>query len=651
MARRSIPSSEIEKYIHLKYTLGLTRRQACKESGISETYAKTVIDRGMQSSSSEAFKSKPQGGKPKGPDDLSPAAADSLADFEVFRRRFFGHVSTPWQVEAAVRVRELLESDHKEYLVVNCPPGSGKTTLFTHDIGAWLTCRDRALRGVLGAHTLNIASRYTSRLKRSFERRQAPEAKDDERVRGLAVDAESTLVADFGRFKPEVPEIWTREQFTVEQFGDTPVDEKETTWVAFGQDSGQLGWRADLIVWDDLVVGRTLRSPDAVEAQQQWFEDEAETRLEPGGLLVLQGQRLGANDLYRHCLDMAGGDLDELDVDDDADLSDRPPKYHHIVFKAHYEDRCEGVHRPSEARPYPDGCLLDPVRLPWRELARVRANRGEKYEVVYQQGDVDPANVLVPKLWVTGGRDPGTGEVLPGCWDDHRELCQAPSGLEPPVLSIATADPSPTKFWSVQWWLHQPATGMWWLMDLLRQAMDAPDFLEWYLDSQSYGGVMESWQRRSVELGHPITAWVVEQNAAQRYLLQHDYLKRWMALHGVRVIGHETHANKADAEMGVRALLRPAWHHGRVRLPGAGEGRVASLKLVDEVTRWPGSPTDDCVMAEWFAKHRAPSLVEVDVSAMPKLRRPSWVWGQDQGPSQGARVLAGDRSGRLVGVA
>jgi hypothetical protein len=137
---------------------------------------------------------------------------------------------------------------------------------------------------------------------------------------------------------------------------------------------------------------------------------------------------------------------------------------------------------------------------------------------------------------------------------------------------------------------------------------------------------MEEWQDRSVAMGFPISAWVVEDNAAQRYLLQHEYVRRWMSKWKVRVVGHTTHRNKADAEFGVWALLRPMFRHGRVRLPGAfGVGRLAALKLVDEVTKWPDSRYEDCVMAMWMAAHRLPSLVKVDASKNKKTKRPGWL--------------------------
>jgi hypothetical protein len=302
-----------------------------------------------------------------------------------------------------------------------------------------------------------------------------------------------------------------------------------------------------------------------------------------------------------------------------------------IKYPAHDESRCEGVHRPGVARAWPDGCLLDPVRVPWRELKVAMANR-DRYRVLYQQEDSDPSGVLAPRMWIDGGVDPETQEYHPGCWDADRGIGQWPDHLEGPLVSICAADPSPTMYWAVGWFLVQPSTGQWWLLDLLRRRMDAPEFLEWWDGDRKFTGVMQEWQARSVDLKMPITAWVIEQNAAQRYLLQHEYVRRWQSLWKTRIIGHETHRNKADAEFGVWGLLRPMFRHGRIRLPGSQQGgaRLASLKLVDEATLWPDGRTDDTVMMLWMAAHRLPSLIATDTSKMPKMRRPGWLRRTDE---------------------
>lgn len=562
-------------------------------------------------------------------DALPSRVKRAVDDFGYFRRRYFGRVSTPWQEEAGERARVWLESPEKTFVVVNCPPGSGKSTLFTHDIPLWLLVRDRALRSMLGSRTETQAHLYTRRIKRALERRDVVRVDESLKEKGVAFDAEATLVDDFGRFKPRERDLWRGDEFVVAQWAGIPLEDKESTFAAWGMDSGFLGGRYNLIVWDDLVDKKTLRTENAREEQRKWFEEEAETRLEPGGLFILQGQRMGPEDLYRYALDQVGVDLADLDDDLDEVLIGRlPRKYEHVIYKAHYEDRClgKGSHG-KQAKPYPEGCLLDPQRLPYRELRMIERNRSERYRVLYQQEEVDPAHVLVPKDWIDGGVTKD-GEVLPGCWDNDRDICELPKGLSGRLVSVATADPSPTKFWSIQWWVYHPDTKQRFLMDLVRQAMDAPDFLDWNHQVGVFSGVMHEWQQRSVELGLPISTWVVEANAAQRFLLQYDHVRRWQSLSQVSIVAHQTARNKSDPDYGVQTLA-PLYRHGLVRLPGKDYtfARPTSLKLIDEVTRWPEGGSDDCVMAQWFFEWNLRAL-EVKLDDQPRMWRPSWFAGQ-----------------------
>lgn len=558
---------------------------------------------------------------PKRDGDLSPEAAHALECFECFRLRYFGHVSTPWQTHACVTMVDLLETDAKEHVVVNVGPGSGKSTTFVHDLVAWVIARNRGTRVLIGSRTERQARQYVGRLKTTFERVHPPTASDDLKRKGLAVDAVATLTGDFGRFKPTNPDVWRSEEFTVAQPNDIAGSDKERTVSAYGMDGGFLGGRYDLVIWDDLVDKRSMRTTDAREALINMWETEAETRLEPGGLLILQGQRMRSDDLYRYALDLKAGDPDDYESD-----AHRPQKYHHIIYRAHNEDACKGEHGKDAPAWRPDGtggCLLDPIRLDWRSLKTIQANRAERFLVMYQQEDTDPANALVDPVWVSGGRG-SDGSEFPGCWDTMRGACELPRGLDGPLISIATADPSPTKFWAIEWWVYHPKTEQRFLMDLVRQAMDAPDFLDWNYNAACFSGVMDEWQQRSVDLGVPITHWVVEANAAQRFILQYDHARRWQSLNGVNVIPHQTHRNKSDAEFGVQTMA-PHWRHGRVRLPGkqGNPGRMAAMKLVDEVTRWPDGGTDDTVMAEWFFEYNLPNIYSPQIAPMRRFV-PSW---------------------------
>ena len=325
-----------------------------------------------------------------------------MDDFGYFQRRYFGRIPYPWQVAAAEKVVELLASPDKEYLVVNCPPGSGKSTLFAHDIPAWLTVRDRKIRGMIGSATTNLATGYVDRLRRTLARTLPVKNSDDDLARGLALDAEATLADDFGRFQA-VGDIWTRDSFVVQQYEDMgQISEKEPTWSGYGQDAGYIGQRFNFVIWDDLVDPKKQRTIEAKESLQDYWDDVSEPRLEPGGLLVLQGQRFASDDLYRYCLDKSVGE--EFD-EDTGEALDQRPMYHHILFKSPLdEDHCDPeVTHKRNASPYPLGCLLSPQRLPWRELSSKMRNRADRFEVVYQQQDADPSTVLVPKTWIYGG--------------------------------------------------------------------------------------------------------------------------------------------------------------------------------------------------------------------------------------------------------
>lgn len=561
--------------------------------------------------------------------ELSPEAARALEDFGYFRYRYLGRNSTPWQEEAAHNTVDWLASPDTELIVCNCPPGSGKSTLFTNDIPLWMICRDRTIRIFLGHRVISKSTSYAMRIRKALERTKPLPANP---AQGRPVAAEGCLAYDFGRFRPNYGDLWTQGEFTVmSEYGDeeSSIEDKESTVTAEAKGSEFLGIRSNLVVWDDLVTGSVLRNQDLVENERQWWDNEGVTRVEPGGALLLVGQRMGAEDLYRYCLNEK---LTEETPDGDIVDTDQP-RYKHIIYPAHFEDRCKGQHSKNIENAYPAGCLLDPFRIPWsgtNGLLTIRRNREEKYAVQYQQQDVDPANVLVQQLWIDGGRDKD-GNVYPGCWDTHRGLCEWPKGLSAPWYSVATADPSPSKYWAVEWWLYHPASEQRFLLDLVQQKMEAGDFLDWNANDKIFFGLAQDWQVRSQKLGLPITHWIVEQNAAQKFLLQYDHTKRWQRVHKVEIIGHNTTVLKLSEEYGIE-MLQNLYKFGNVRLPGTNRmvnglkdnARTASMKLIYEATRYPDVSTTDCLMAQYFLEFNLPALSKVR-APLRKLHRPSWM--------------------------
>lgn len=605
----------IDDAIWMKYIVfrsqGLSRRSAADRCGISYSAAK-AFDRGLPSSSGYHLRMMQEGkGVFDGPrplDQLSKYALKGLEDFSFFRRYFFGRLATPWQEEAAYEVERLLKTKEKEFCVWNAPPGAGKTTA-AHDIAAWITCKNRAIRGSFGSLTVRLSARYTLRLKRTFDRKYPIKADPEELELGLAVDAISTLRSEYGAFRPFDPELWRNDEFIVAQLGDQLVEDKEPTWSAYGLEEGIIGGRFDVSFWDDLIDEALVSSPIELEKVKRSWDKVAEKRVEPGGLVCFVGQRLGAEDLSGYLLRKKNED-------------GTGRKYHHIKHRAHYEDRCKGNHAP-DAPYYPEGCLLDARRVAWKELASERENDEATFQVVYQQEDVDPQDVLVPELAVHGGRDPYTGEWYPGCWDEDRDLCELPPSIVAPA-SVAMVDPSAANFWAIQWRCFDRKSRRRFVMDLERTRMAGPELLDWDEDRRVHTGLMEEWQARSVRLGFPITHWIVETNTAQRWLLQYQHTVRWMQKWEVRIIAHETQGkNKLDKKRGVESIA-PHWTSGRVRLPGANLASKTRVgPLVHEVTHYPHVLYDDCAMTDWFFEfHLSTILSQLSAKQRSRGRKP-----------------------------
>ena len=565
------------------------------------------------------------------PQPLHAEASKALADFAYFRKRYFGRSSTPWQERAAYEVLRQHEDPDRTYVVMNEPPGAGKSTLFTHDIPAWLIARDRTIRIMLGARTGSQARAYLGRLKRTLERTIPLKAPADALAEGLQTDATATLAADFGPFVPERREGgWTGDKITVRQFNGMATDDKEPTVSAYGQDEGFLGGRYDVVVWDDLVDRKNSTRASAIDSLTEWWMTEAETRLEPGGLLLLQGQRISGDDLYRFCLDMK--------------TLDDQPKYVHVRYQAHDETLCQGDHG-QDAQPWPKGCLLDPVRLPWKHLATIQRTSAKTYDIQYQQNDGDATAQLVQTAWLKGEVD-SDGHLAPGCYDTDRAARQMHPDDAAEGWSVVCVDPSPVNYWAIGWWLARPEVNRYVLVEGIRAKMGAPDFLSLDLDTGVFSGVLEDTRVHSVNAGCPITHVVVEYNAAQRYLVTQPHVHRWQSAHGITIVPHQTHANKNDPTYGVTSIA-DYFRQGAIRIPlGDPAAREFAQTYASELTRWPNARTDDTVMMTWFLLKAMQTAYTPRSYKAPQFDRPDFIGGyHSRGltPSRRPRATPADR--------
>lgn len=603
---------------------GFNQKTIALKTGLDARTVKAILA-GLERDNGDAYLKRASGEEdlpePKQLPDIDPDALAALDDRSgfLFCKRYMGIELSKFQQMMWESLEDLWESPDREFACVNAPPGLGKSTVYV-GFAAKRIARNRAVRFLFISRAHSLAERNVRRLRRLLERTSP------------AVGGSGTLAQDFGRFKPsDAGEVWRAAEGVVEQLDGTPVEEKEPTFAAFGFDSDWIGNRIDGLLGDDLDSTRSMSNVETVERNRDIFDNELEPRVDPprlepngvygGGLMCIAQQRLGVWDFSNHALSK------QIPAEEDDGLAEDVatiPQYRHLVWKAHYEDRCRGAETHVTGAPaWPDGCLLDPRRLSWRDL-RKAMNNTRRFQVVYQQEESDASSGLVQKVWIDGGRD-ASGEVFPGCWDKDRGLCEIPKGLVEPNLSVVSCDPSPTRFWAIEWWLVNTPTEQRLLLDLHRGLMDAPDFLDWNMNDGCYSGLLEEWWQRSADLGAPFTVLIVESNAAQRFMLQYDLFVKWASRRKVRVIPHQTHRNKSDPEFGLQSIAS-RYRFGQVRLPGkdGDPGRMASLKLIHEATHYPDVSTDDCLMAQWFLEWNLPHLAHERHDHAPQPR-PSWV--------------------------
>lgn len=601
---KNATSDDVHKFRHYVDKQGLSIKEASRRVGKSESWGKK-----LNAASKQAPKAESGLPEPKTYAELDGGVKDCLKDFNLFREVFLCRSTNAWGKDAANRSVEMLQDKSEiTFAVVNVAPGVGKSTLFTHDIPAWLICgggvedpeAGRALRILLGHRSEEKAEEYVTLLRRFFELQNPYWDRHQKRT------AELTPALAFGRFKPlrvmgdDYP--WRNKAFTVAQIGDRELHSKEPTVQAAGAGTQYVGSRLDYYVWDDLVTKDNSSKAEISEALASKFEDEAEARLEPGGVGLLVGHRFSNLDLYRNRLDRT--------YFDEAGVEHRI--YEHIVYPAHFDDLCDGNHRQWDgADEYGHGCLLDEARLPWQRLEQAQSNSG--YNTVFQQRDADQESILVQREWIDGGTDP-TGYVAPGCYDEDRGFNEWPTESRE-LFDYVTVDPSTSNFWAVEWWAVDPSSERRYLIYGTRRKMQAGEWLQWDAEQGRHVGLMEELQQRSIKLGHPIGLWIVEQVSAYKYLFQFQHFDSWRQKYpDVEVIAHETQGNKADPEFGVEGLLPMLYKTARKRLPrkpGDFEARTYVQHKIRELTTYPFARTDDTVLCDWFGENNMPRILDL----------------------------------------
>jgi hypothetical protein len=584
----------------------LGKARAAAEVGISRATAYRILgghDRAPKADREAAQRDLPA---PKRLEELSTDARDALEDFNLFGEMFFALRPSPWRRDAAMRIVDAIaDHENRTFIDLNVFPGAGKTTL-GKVLVTWLIsgggivnpAAGRGLRGMLGSETQKVARHMLRNIRLPLELRRPFSMFD--KSRGTWTEATHTLAIEYGRYKPDQQageeSLWSQDQILVASLADIDLVLKEPTLQVASQESGFLGERVDFAFWDDLSTTKNSRNPVTAEALNVWCENEAETRVEKGGVFLHIGQRLGPSDLHRK----------RLDARVESETGELVPLYQHIIYPSHHDALCDGDHRQWD--PETDsGCLTDADAMSVKDWRGVQSK--QNYRTVYQQEDVDPARVLVQQAWLEGVVD-SDGYPSPGCYDRDRGFYEWPKGVGE-LIDYAVVDPAAGNWWVREWWALQPETEHAYLIHGKRGKIQAGAFLDWDNREQQFVGWMHETQMRSIELGHPIRIWIIEAKAAHKYLFQFEHYRRWrVAFPDVTVIAHQTNVNKNDPELGVEAILPTRYKTGMKHLPKKPGVDVLNYLRVKEkeLTTYPFAEADDTVLADWFGDWNIPAI-------------------------------------------
>lgn len=547
---------------------GWTKKEIATKLGRSERYVYELLKYGKHDGSAivqEIPDFVPYGGlDPKVQERIRFKASSFQAFFNAYSGKTLSPIHRKW-VEEAVNTERLL---------VNCPPRHAKSTIFSVWFPIWLIAGAHAclmnpadpdafgLRNVqilLVSQTDKLAKKFTNEISYHLSYNQK-------------------LIADFGRFKPEMGD-WPWRPNSGELLVDMRSRETESgdmTMQVRGAGQQILGMEANWVIVDDPVSREVARSETEREKLSEWFHGDVMTRLEPKGRAICIGQRLHIHDLY--------GDLS----DEKTTLTNSRKRWTHINYPAILDWDSKQV--------------LWPEKWAWDDILQVYQDIGSDiFESMYQQNPLATARRLARTEWLYGDDEhPGCVDVLrqrgEGLFDAQDEVIGAMLSRTPreEVVRVVSLDPSPTRYAGLI------------VADVPRlESQFSASIIEIIREKMSVRDMLSNLER--VQAMYSPDYFIFEQVAAQRWFLQDQGLEK--IKQEMTVLPHNTGRNKGDPVLGVESLALD-FEFGRIRFPyGDAESKAMSEQLFDEARTYPQGKTDDLLMALWFIKFNYIRLV------------------------------------------
>lgn len=430
-------------------------------------------------------------------------------------------------------------------------PGVGKTELLLFK-GTNQIIKNRNIRiAILGA-TEKIARKDLSVISRNLQN--------------------SKLVGDFGSFRTR-SETWGKTAITVKRDGNL----KDPTVEALGIGSNILGGRYDIIIADDPIDEKTVRSADRRKQTIEYLEGTLLERLEPWGIFWVLGNRKHPDDLYNYLIKSGRYEVVtsralirepeysaiELPRPEPSQWNPKVKTKFRIVFKT--TDRGEA---------------LTPERWPVERLLEWKHHIGSVlFNREYQGIVVDDETALIKREWLEAARD----ETVSYGVYDRRNYLGIISGCDPALATDKKrAEKNDTDFF-VNTTVGIGANEHRYLLDLVRDRGMSPDKVEKTLINQA-------------RLHRP-NRMFLEANAFGE-------IHHWNLKHktGIPIKAHYTGGNKYDPYAGYPALST-LFENKQIHLPyKTDRDKEITDGLIEELYNPEECSHDDRLSSLWITE-------------------------------------------------
>lgn len=514
-----------------------------------------------------------------------------VPDFEVFSKKYLGMQMFDHQLQwfdmlegrrpRSLHFAQTYESADPNTLLINTPPDHAKSTTISVNYVTWRIVSDPDVRILIVSKTATMAKKFLSAVKdrlssatRMFEELKMDFAPLDGYDGNGAMWRQDMIYVN--------PDLRTR-------------GAADPTVQAIGIGQHIYGARADLIIMDDCV---DLDNAHEFEKQIEWIQTIVRSRIEPySGKLIMIGTRLKAQDLYseiRKPIHYSDGISPWTYLTQPAVLetSDDPEDWKVLWPRTNV--------RPPGANPPPEDAEGLYPRWPGNTLARIRNGMSaERWSRVYLQAQIsETATFSITEIegCTNGQRFPG---VVKAGQRGHR-----PEGMAG-LYVVAGLDPAAVNYTAAVVLGVDATSGKRYLLDVFNKHGALPS---------EVNSMMKAWTQT-----YGIAEWRVETNAYQASIVQDEDLQQWMRARNVRLASHITGKNKWDQQWGVATMANLFRGHevggNMIELPSR-KGHSGMQSLVEQLVAWyptpsmAKAPTQDTVMAFWFAEIRARELVD-----------------------------------------